>query len=115
MAVRNEKKQWQAFFDGISNVLQGRQAEIEVLSLKLGDQLAAEWLPFFGITYDPKDDIVEIVLEGMDHLIEKPQQIYADTGGGTSLVSIDIVELQRHDRLSSLGSHEMLPPPASGQ
>ena len=96
-------------------MLQGRQAEIEVLSLKLGDQLAAEWLPFFGITYDPKDDIVEIVLEGMDHLIEKPQQIYADTGGGTSLVSIDIVDSSGIQQIVKLREPLMLPPPASGQ
>ena len=40
-----------------------------MLSLKLGDQVAAEWLPFFGITYDPKDDIFEIALDGVDRQI----------------------------------------------
>jgi hypothetical protein len=46
MAVRKlDKKEWRAFLDGVSKVLQGARAEIEVLSLALGDQLEAEWLP----------------------------------------------------------------------
>ena len=40
-----------------------RRAEIEVASLDLGDQIEAEWLPLLGITYDDKDDVLEIALE----------------------------------------------------
>ena len=59
-----DKKEWQTFFDGVTGMLEGKQAEIEVASLRLGDQVAAAWLPLIGITYDPKDDIVEVALEG---------------------------------------------------
>jgi Family of unknown function (DUF5335) len=51
-----DKNQWRTFFDGVSKLLQGKQAEIEVASLRLGDQVQAEWLPLHGIAYDPKDD-----------------------------------------------------------
>ncbi len=42
MTIRKlDKKEWCPFLDGVSSVLQGERAEIEVLSLKLGDQVAA--------------------------------------------------------------------------
>src|ERR1700716_2179183 len=37
----------------VSKVLPAKQAEIEVASLKLGDQVEAEWLPLLGLAYDP--------------------------------------------------------------
>ena len=54
------------------------RAEVEVASLRLGDQVEAEWLPLLGIAYDSKDDIVEVALEGLDHLIPSPREIYVD-------------------------------------
>jgi len=52
--------------------------EIEVASLDLGDQVQAKWLPLIGITYDPKDDVVEVALEGLDHMIHRPREMYMD-------------------------------------
>lgn len=46
MAIRKPaKSEWHRFFDGFSTLLQGMQAEIEVATLALGDQIEAEWLP----------------------------------------------------------------------
>jgi hypothetical protein len=64
-----DKTQWRTFFDRLSTTLEGKQAEIEIASLRLGDQVEADWLPLLGIAYDPNDDIVEVALEGLDHLI----------------------------------------------
>jgi hypothetical protein len=112
MAVRRlDKKEWRPFFDGVSKVLQGERAEIEVLSLKLGDQVAAHWLPFFGITYDPKDDIVEIALEGIDHLIEKPREVYVDDGG-RGVISLEIVDAGGAHQIVKLREPLKLPAPA---
>jgi hypothetical protein len=63
-----DKRQWRTVFDRLSKTLEGKQAEIEVASLSLGDQVEAEWLPLHGITYDPNDDLVEVALEGLDHI-----------------------------------------------
>jgi Family of unknown function (DUF5335) len=57
MTVRKlDKANWHAFFDFISKLLEGKQVEIEVASLALGDQVAAEWLPSLGLVHDPKDN-----------------------------------------------------------
>lgn len=37
-------------------------------------------LPLICIAYDPKDDLVEIVLESLDHMIRKPGGIYLQNG-----------------------------------
>src|SRR5262245_43115156 len=47
-----EKAEWRPFLDLVSKVLPAKEAEIEVASLKLGDQVQAEWLPLLGLAYD---------------------------------------------------------------
>jgi hypothetical protein len=51
-----------------------------ICGLALGDQIAANWLPLLGITYEPKDDLLEIALEGLDHRTGAvPQQTASST------------------------------------
>jgi hypothetical protein len=77
-AQKIDKSKWQAFFDRLSRGLIGMRAEIEVASLALGDQIEAEWLPLLGIAYDPKDNVLEIALEGLDHLIRRSLKLRGD-------------------------------------
>ena len=86
-----EKSKWEAFFNSVSKGLKDAQAEIEVASLKLGDQIEANWLPLYGVVYDPKDDIFEVALKGLDHLIQKPREVYVEEEGG-KLVNAEIVD-----------------------
>jgi hypothetical protein len=113
MAVRTlEKSEWHGYFDRVSRALLGKRAEIEVASLELGDQIEAEWVPILGITYDQKDDVLDIVLLGLDHLIPKPRQIFVDEGlaGSTSLEVVDHAGV-RH--IVQLREPLMLPAPSS--
>jgi hypothetical protein len=90
-AQKIEKPEWQAFFDTLSKGLVGMRAEIEVASLALGDQIVAKWLPLLGITYDPKGDLLEIALDGLDHMIRKPREVYTDSANG-ALLSFEIID-----------------------
>jgi hypothetical protein len=111
MATRKlDKKEWHAFFDGVTKVLEGKQAEIEVASLRLGDQVAATWLPLIGITYDPGDDIVEVALEGLDHLIAKPREIYVEDGP-EGIVALEIVDADDVRQIVKLRDPVLLPAP----
>ncbi len=56
-ARKLDKRQWSTFLNGVTRMLEGKRAEVEVASLRLGDQVEAEWLPLLGIAYDSKDDI----------------------------------------------------------
>src|SRR3954469_7965082 len=74
------KSDWRSYLDQVSKDLVGRRAEIDVMSLKLGSQVQAQWVRLLGITYDPKNDLLEVALEGLDHLIPKPNELYVEEG-----------------------------------
>jgi hypothetical protein len=86
-----DKAEWRPFLDGISKLLEAKEVEIEVASLSLGDQVQAKWLPLHGVTYDSKDDMVEVAFEGLDHMIPHPREIYVQEGAA-GLASLEVVD-----------------------
>jgi hypothetical protein len=112
MAVQKlERNQWHPFFEHVSKILVGKRAEIEVAALDLGDQVEAEWLPVLGIVYDPKNDVLEIALDGVDHLIQKPQEIYIDIGEGV-LANLEVIDGAGVNQIVQLRDPLMLPAPS---
>ena len=105
-----DKKEWHAYFDGVTRSLEGKQAEIEVAALRLGNQVQAEWLPLIGITYDPQDDIIEVALEGLDHLIPKPRAISVEDGP-EGITALEIVDANDVRQIVKLRDPVMLPAP----
>jgi hypothetical protein len=79
-----DKSKWSVYFDGMSKELLGKRTEVELAGIPLGDQIEAEWLPLSGIVYDPKSDLVQVVLGGadahVDHMIRRPREIYVTRG-----------------------------------
>jgi hypothetical protein len=113
MTVRKlEKTQWRPYFDRVSEFLIGKRAEIEVESLALGAQIEAEWLPLLGITYDPKNDLLEIELENLDHMIRAPQAVYIDDSP-PGLTSMEVVDRDGIQQIIRLRDPLMLPPPSA--
>jgi hypothetical protein len=112
MAVQKiDKPEWRAFFDWFSRGLLGARVELEVASLDLGDQIEAEWLPLLGITYDDKDDLLEIALEGVDHLIYGPREVWADLNVG-ELMSFEVIDDRGVSQIIKLRQPLMLPSPS---
>ena len=56
-----------------------------------------------GIAYDPNDDIVEVALEGLDHLIHKPREIHVDDGP-EGLAALEIVDADNVKQIVKLRS-----------
>ena len=106
--------EWRPFFDQLSKGLLGKWVEIEVASLDLGDQITAEWIPMFGITYDSRDDLLDVALDRIDHLIRHPQEIVVEEGptGVTSVAVLDkegvrhVVKMKEPLMLTSAGMQE---------
>ena len=103
-----EKSRWEDAFNGLSKALIGKRAELEVASLALGDQIEAEWVPFLGISYDPKRDTIEILLQGIDHSIRRPRKVYLDEGA-TGLASMEIIDGEDARQILKLRDALMLP------
>ena len=111
MAIRKlPKAEWKPYFDRVSRSVIGKRAEIEVASLALGDQIEAEWLPLLGIAYDPKNDLIEIALEGLDHLIPKPRDVHVDEEA-LGLSRLQIVTADGVQHIVQLREPLMLPAP----
>lgn len=66
---------------------------------------------YCGVTYDPKDDLIEVALDGVDHLIEKPREVWIDDDV-ESLLSIEIVDAEGGRQIIKLRDPLALPAPA---
>lgn len=106
---RIEKSQWSGFCRLLNAQLPGQRAEIEVASLELGVQTAVRWLPVIGVAYDSRTDVIELILDGMDHLIFHPTEVYMEFGSG-GVESLAIVERDVW-QIITLRTPLMLPPP----
>jgi hypothetical protein len=114
MAIHKlEKTAWRSYLDEISKSLTGKRAEIEIDSLGIGAQIEAKWLPLLGVVYDPKSDLVEIALEGVDHLIREPRELYVDYHAD-GLRSLEIIDAGGAHQIVQLRDPLMLPQKPSG-
>jgi hypothetical protein len=98
MVIRSlPRAEWAAYFDAFSRAKQhtGRvdYAEVRVFSPEIGAQPETRWLPLLGLTYDPKDDLLEVQVTGLDHLVAHPTAIYVEEAGGR----LDRMEVIRRD------------------
>ena len=82
---------WRTFFDGMSKALLGKWAEVEISSPDLGDQIMANWMPLLGITYDSRDDLLDVALDRANHLIRQPREIVVEETA-TGLASVAVVD-----------------------
>jgi hypothetical protein len=93
------RSEWHGFCDRLSQRLSDESAELEVVSLALGDHVEAKWLPLYGVAYDARADVFEIALQGVDHMIQQPRDVtIEETPRG--LVTIEITTTdERHEIL----------------
>lgn len=106
-----DKSGWAVFFDTLTRTLVGKRAEIEVASLELGDQIEAEWAPLIGLSYDPKGDLIEVALEGIDHLIRSPREVSVDYDVG-GVMAVEIVDMDGTSQIVKLKDPLALPAPS---
>jgi hypothetical protein len=106
--VNVPQAEWRPFFDRMSKALLGKWAEIEVASLDLGDQIIAEWIPLIGITYDTKDDLLDVALDRSNHLIRHPRDIVVEETP-TGLASVAVIDAEGARQIVRLKEPLMLP------
>ncbi len=95
MAIRTlPRDDWKDYFDTASSrhYASGstKYASVRVLSIEDGDQPLTEWAPLLGLTYEPKNHLLEIQMDGLDHLVAHPETIYVDEDGA-SLAKFEVV------------------------
>ncbi|MBF9231952.1 DUF5335 domain-containing protein [Microvirga alba] len=102
--------EWRAFCDRVSKGLAGKLAEVQIASPAIGSQIEAKWLPLLGLVYDPKEESIEIALDGLDHIIQKPQEFYVDESVA-GLANFEIIGVDGTKHIVTLRDPLMLPPP----
>jgi hypothetical protein len=84
--MTEQRSEWSTLTDRLSADHEGHDVTIEVLDAEGGDNSLVERLPFDGITYDAKDDVLVVSVGGrsprypvvLRHLISHPQEILFD-------------------------------------
>jgi len=120
------KEQWKEFFDNFSKKFCKDKipefAQIEVLSPELGDQEETLWVKLMGITYDPKDDVLDIALGelDLDHMIYHPTEIWVDVDEDGFINEMEVIHdngelsevinLRRYKPAPDYETKELIPP-----
>lgn len=111
MTIRRlDRADWGAFCTRASRGFVGKQTDIEVASLQLGFQLAAHRLPLIGMSYDPKSDVLELLVGELEHLIRGPREVYVDEEP-LGIVALQIIDADGDRRIVTLREPLMLPGP----
>ena len=101
---------WQSYCERISHgISAGQRAELEIVSLDIGDHLEARWLPILGLVYEPKTDLLEVALEGVDHLVAHPREMLIETSK-RGVVGVEIIADDDVRRIVRLLEPLSLPP-----
>jgi hypothetical protein len=111
MTIRRlERSDWTVFCIRASRGYLGKQVDIEVASLDIGAQIEAHGLPLAGMSYDPKSDVLELLVGEHEHLIQAPREFYVDEEP-LGIVSLQIVDADGVRQIVTLREPLMLPGP----
>jgi hypothetical protein len=66
-------------------------ADVEIMSADLGDQFEAESIHLLGVTYDPKDKAIEFELDGGEHRVSHPKEVWTVEEPDGFIKTIEIV------------------------
>ena len=108
--LKLKRPMWYSFCNGVSIELAGKRAEIEIASLDLGAQVIARWLPLLALVYDRRNDSLQIAIDGLDHVVLKPRELYAEYGP-RGLQSVGILDSEGAWQILLLRDPLSLPPP----
>jgi hypothetical protein len=109
--------EWKNYFDRFTRQYLGgdatEAATIEIVSPTLGDQFEITAARLLGFGYDPRAKVFEVSLDGMDHLVFKPDQIWVIEGeaGFVSALELllgdgsrEIIYVRRSGPLATVGA-----------
>ena len=102
--------EWQPLLNSLSRHLEGMLAEVEVASPSLGAQYEAEWIPFLGIVYDHRNDLIGIVLQDVHHAIFHPRALNLRDRAGR-IESLEIIDADGAKHILTMREPLMLPAP----
>jgi Family of unknown function (DUF5335) len=109
MTIRRlQRDDWSGFCIRVTRGFLGKWVDIEVASPQIGFQPEARRLPLIGISYDPKSDVLELLLGELEHLIRAPCEFYVDEEP-LGITSLQIIDAEGVRQIVTLRDPLMLP------
>ncbi len=91
-----DKHEWGPFLDRLSKLFSSSDPRLQRVSLFVVRR-AVSSAPIIGVTYDRKDDEVDVAFETIDHLVHKPVGIVVDESlDGLKMLEVIDAEGTRH-------------------
>jgi hypothetical protein len=89
------RAEWKGYFDTFTREHLGsgapEAATVEVMSPTLGDQFEVSAVRLLGLTFEPKSETLEVLLENVDHLVFQPKQIWVVEGEPGFIATLEVV------------------------
>ena len=112
MAIRRlERAEWAEFCARASRNYLGKAVEVEVLSAAIGCQVEVHGLPLIGLSYDSKNDLIELFVGELSHFIRTPRRFYVDEDP-LGVICFHVIDVDDTRRVITLHEPAMLPAPA---
>jgi hypothetical protein len=103
-----DRLQWTVVCSTLSGALLGKRAVIEVVSPADGVLIESLRPPVLGIVYDAASDALKIMLDGVDHFVFNPKELYMDFALG-GIQSLGILDVENAWQIVLLRDPLMLP------
>jgi len=95
-----DAERWHENFDSLTPSIEGMLVTIEVMDALAGDQLDAERMPLQAISFDPKDNVLEIALGGrgvrypvvLRHFVSGPRTIGVEESSSITPTAILVTD-----------------------
>jgi hypothetical protein len=114
MTIRRlQRDDWSGYCIHVKRGFLGKWVAIEMASLQIGFQPEAQRLPLIGISYDPKSDVLELLLGELEHLIRAPREFYVDEEP-LGITSLQIIDAEGVRQIVTLRDPLMLPGSSAG-
>lgn len=84
------REEWQQYFDAFTRRHLGETGGVvtlEALSDTIGDQVLASGAHLIGLSYDPHDGAIDALLEGDDHRVFQPQEVWVLEGDHEDVIA----------------------------
>jgi hypothetical protein len=104
------KAEWIAYSRQVTQRLADRLVEIEGASLLFGAQPQPIWVQLTGLVYDPKNDLFEVAMDGLNHSVRQPCEIHA-TRSVNGLEKLIIIDASGRRHFMRFREPLRLPPP----
>jgi hypothetical protein len=95
-----DAERWHEYLDSLTSTVEGMLVTIEVMDEQEGDQLEVERMPLQAISYDPRDDVLEVALGGrglrypvvLRHFISAPRTISVEEASSITPTAILVTD-----------------------